>query len=378
MTKEEITKLFNEFLAGYDVEKHRQVWIEHQKTFREFWKTKILTYGKTPLSEAADYDPIIRIIDVKARGFNKETDEAVAHVGLYQGVWYRIFNDLKEQDAIRTTTDKIFKSDEDRVLIEMINRLEKENEKNKNGLTGRNANALNALLFINNPDRFLSSVSLSHRFQLIEAFDFGNPETYKTYGEKVIKSNSDILSGFKEKFGIEASPRTISMFIYLSPAMKALWKKDAEDTEGADEKEVPTLSESEFAIEKHLEDFLVANWESTELGKLYDLIEEDGEMVSQQYPTKEIGNIDLLVRDKKKGDYVVIELKKGQTSDDTIGQLTRYMGWVKRNKAGDKKVRGIVIAGSQDERLRYALEMVPDTKLFLYRISFSLEKPKEK
>lgn len=373
MTKEEITKLFNEFLAGYDVEKHRQVWIEHEKTFKEFWKTKILTYGKTPLSETADYDPIIRIIDVKARGFNRETDEAVAHVGLYQGTWYRIFNDLKEQEAVRTTMDKIFKSDEERVLIEMVNRLEKENEKNKNGLTGRNANALNALLFMNNPDKFLSSVSLNHRSQLIEAFGFGDTGAYKTYGEKVIKSNSDIISGFKEKFGIEASPRTISNFIY-SPAMNSRWKKDAGDTESEGE-EVPTLSESEFAIEKHLEDFLVANWESTELGKLYDLIEEDGEMVSQQYPTKEIGNIDLLVKDKKKGSYVVIELKKGQTSDDTVGQLTRYMGWVKKNKAKGEKVRGIVIAGSQDNRLKYALEMVPDTKLFLYRISFSLEKP---
>lgn len=375
MTKEEVTKLFNEFLAGYDVEKHRHIWIEHEKTFREFWKTKILTYGKAPLSEA-DYDPIIRLIDVKARGFNKETDEAVAHVGLYQGVWYRIFNDLKEKDDIRMTLDKIFNSDEERVLIEMINRLEKENEENKNGLTGKNANALNALLFINKPDNFLSSVSLSHRFQLIEAFNFGNPETYKTYGEKIIKSNRDIISGFKEKFGIDASSRTISNFIY-SPAINSRWKKGVEEVEGAGEEE-PTLSESEFAIEKHLEDFLVANWESTELGKLYDLIEEDGEVVSQQYPTKEIGNIDLLVKEKKSENYVVIELKKGQTSDDTVGQLTRYMGWVKRHKANGRKVKGVVVAGSHDERLKYALEMVPDTEFFLYRISFALEKPKEK
>lgn len=372
MTKEEITKLFSEFLAGYDAEKDRRIWTEHQNTFREFWKTKILAHSQTSLSET-DYDPIIRLIDIKAKGFNRETDVAVAHVGIYQGTWYRMFNDLKEQDDVRTTLDKIFKSDEERVLIEMINRLEKENEKNKNGLTGKRANALNALLFINNPDRFLSSVSLNHRFQLIEAFDFGNSETYKTYGEKVINSNRDIVSGFKEKFGIDASPRTISNFIY-SPPMTSYWKKGVEDSEKTDEE--PALSESGFAIEKHLEDFLVANWESTELGKLYELIEEDGEMVSQQYPTKAIGNIDLLVKEKKNGNYVVIELKKGQTSDDTVGQLTRYMGWVKKNKTSGGKVKGIVIAGSQDERLKYALEMVPDTKFFLYRISFSLEKPK--
>jgi hypothetical protein len=41
-----------------------------------------------------------------------------------------------------------------------------------------------------------------------------------------------------------------------------------------------------------------AAWEETDLGKRYKLIEEDGEPVSQQYPS-EVGSIDLLVRDKK-------------------------------------------------------------------------------
>ncbi len=378
MDKEQIKKLFDEFLATYDVEKHRAVWIQHSKTFGEFWKTKILTYGKTLISEG-DYDAIIRLIDVRARGFNGETDEAVAHVGLYQGIWYRIFNDLKEKNNIRTTLDKIFKSDEERVLIEMVTRLEKENEDNRNGLTGKNANALNALLFINKPDNFLSSVSLSHRFQIIEAFGFGDPNAYKTYGEKVIKSNRDIIIGFKEKLGITASPRTISMFIYLVPAVKSFWKKEieGEKKEVVEEEQRLSASESDFAIEKHLEEFLVANWESTELGKLYDLIEEEDEVVSPQYPT-DIGPIDLLVKEKGAGTYVVIELKKGQTSDTTVGQLTRYMGWVKKHRAKGGKVRGIIIAGNYDERLAYALQMVPDTELFLYRINFLLERPKEK
>ena len=228
MEKEEIAKLFSEFTVGYDVEKHRHVWIKHEKTFREFWKTKILTYGKTSLSEA-DYDPIIRLIDVNARGFNQETDEAVARVGLTQGTWYRRFNDLKEKENIKVTMDKIFKSDEDSVLIEMINRLEKENEKNKNGLTGKNANALNALLALNNPHCFLSIVSLSRRFQVIKLFDFGDPEKYKTYGEKVIQSNRDIILGFKEKFRLDVSARTISDFICSLPAAESLWKKDVKD-----------------------------------------------------------------------------------------------------------------------------------------------------
>ena len=58
---------------------------------------------------------------------------------------------------------------------------------------------------------------------------------------------------------------------------------------------------SVFALEKHLEDFLVQNWAATELGKAYDIFEEDGEPAGQQYPT-DTGAIDILaVRKEKKG-----------------------------------------------------------------------------
>ena len=48
-----------------------------------------------------------------------------------------------------------------------------------------------------------------------------------------------------------------------------------------------------FALEKHLEDFLVKNWQQTELGKAYDIYTDDGEIVGQQYPS-DTGPIDIL------------------------------------------------------------------------------------
>ena len=95
-------------------------------------------------------------------------------------------------------------------------------------------------------------------------------------------------------------------------------------------------------MEKQLEDFIIFNWDKTALGKRFDLIVEEGESVSQQYRT-DIGRIDILARDKNSMSYVVIELKRDQSSDDTVGQLARYMGWIKENKKDDN-VKGIIIA----------------------------------
>jgi restriction system protein len=130
-----------------------------------------------------------------------------------------------------------------------------------------------------------------------------------------------------------------------------------------------------FYMEKQLEDFIIHNWPNTELGEKYDLIIEEGDLLSQQYKT-DIGPIDILAKDKKTGSYVVIELKRNQTSDDTVGQLARYMGWVKENKK-DKNVKGVIIAGSYDKKLDYAREMIPNIEVFIYQVDFKLKEFKK-
>ena len=369
MNVKEIKRQFEQFSNSYDTERYQQVWAKQREVFREFWKTKIM--GDDPTTPQIDYDPIIKLIDIRARGFNQETDEAIARVTLPQGTWYRIFNDLKKEKGIRTILDKVFETEDELVLVGLINDLNEANEKNKNGLTGDKAAALNALIFLSNPTKYLSCVSLGDRNQIIEKFALPNRNPYQTYGEKVIFSNRDIIQGFATKYQINAWPRLLSNFLYSS-AVRYLWKGDQEEGSVAEEI-IESETSSQFGLEKHFEDFLVANWEQTELGRKYDLIEEKGELVSQQYAT-DIGRIDLLVRDKKDGSYVVIELKKGQTSDDTVGQLTRYVGWVKENLPNGKPVKGIIIAQFEDERLRYALKAIPKAEFFVYKVNFSLEK----
>ena len=77
------------------------------------------------------------------------------------------------------------------------------------------------------------------------------------------------------------------------------------------------------------------------------------------FNTEEVGILDILAKDDN-NNLVVIELKRDST-DKTLGQILRYMGWVKENLCRNKqKVRGIIIAESKDNRLDYALKITDD------------------
>ncbi|MEM6257440.1 MAG: endonuclease NucS domain-containing protein [Planctomycetota bacterium] len=131
---------------------------------------------------------------------------------------------------------------------------------------------------------------------------------------------------------------------------------------------------SVFAMEKHLEDFLVRNWKQTELGKKYNIFEEDGEIVGQQYPT-DTGPIDILAVSKNKKTLLVVELKRGRASDAVVGQVLRYMGYVKEELAEKgQTVKGMVIALEDDQKLRRALAMVDTVDYYRYEVSFTLKR----
>lgn len=70
----------------------------------------------------------------------------------------------------------------------------------------------------------------------------------------------------------------------------------------------------------------------------------------------DIGIIDTLCKDNETGEYVVVEFKRAQVSDDTIGQVLRYMGWVSLNlNKGNKKVRGVIVGRDFSEKLLYSI-----------------------
>jgi hypothetical protein len=123
-----------------------------------------------------------------------------------------------------------------------------------------------------------------------------------------------------------------------------------------------------FAQESHLRDFLARNLELLELN--LSLFADDSGRTGVEYGTS-IGRIDLLAQDKDEN-FVVIELKVSRGSDAVIGQILRYMNWVRRNLAGNKSVRGIVLAQNFDDRLQYAVMSDESITLRQYRLTVEI------
>lgn len=67
------------------------------------------------------------------------------------------------------------------------------------------------------------------------------------------------------------------------------------------------------------------------------------------------GRTDLICLDKD-DNYVVLELKAVRTSDEVVGQILRYMGYISENWAEKegRKVSGVILTPSYDENLRLA------------------------
>ena len=82
-----------------------------------------------------------------------------------------------------------------------------------------------------------------------------------------------------------------------------------------------------------------------------------------------VGRTDLICRDKD-NNFVVLELKAVQTSDNVVGQILRYMGYIRENWAEKEgvKVKGIIITPSYDEQLRLAAKEA-GIKVLILRIT---------
>ena len=101
--------------------------------------------------------------------------------------------------------------------------------------------------------------------------------------------------------------------------------------------------------EKNLETLLVNR---------LDLLEPGLTLIKRQFSVG-VGVLDLLCLDRRRN-LVVVEIKRPRSDTRAVvGQISSYMGWVQRHMAGPGQlVRGIIVVGREDERLKYSLDVL--------------------
>lgn len=131
--------------------------------------------------------------------------------------------------------------------------------------------------------------------------------------------------------------------------------------------QIEAPSSAEFAFERDLRNYLSKNLNSLEAGlKLY----HDEEFSGIEFP---VGGrfIDILAIDVS-GRFVVIELKVSRGYDRVVGQILRYMAWVKKHMSVEQDVRGVIVASEVTDDLKLATSMIQNVRLFEYAIAMKL------
>lgn len=114
----------------------------------------------------------------------------------------------------------------------------------------------------------------------------------------------------------------------------------------AQSEEAEVLEDDEelaFSLESHLRDFIAHNLSTLPIKqKRLKLFVGPEQQRGIEYSTG-VGPIDILAVDDEDS-FVVFELKLTRGVDKVIGQILRYMGWVKQRLANGKIVSGVIVA----------------------------------
>jgi Endonuclease NucS C-terminal domain len=152
--------------------------------------------------------------------------------------------------------------------------------------------------------------------------------------------------------------------------------EEIDESPGADE-DVTSEQSAEFVLEAHLEEFLVGNWKSIRWGRPLEIWTGPDGQPGHQLVTP-IGRLDFLCTDPQTGALVVVELKRGRPSDKVVGQVARYMGYVRTHLAKPgQSVEGLIVAHEAEEALRYAVAAFPGLQLTTYEVTFQLSTVEE-
>jgi len=246
-------------------------------------------------------------------------------------------------------------------------------------IKGMGKGLITPILLVAYPDKYgvwnkHSEVGMK-RLKVLPEFDRGeNFVKGESFGSRYEKFNA-VLLRLAGELGVDLWTLDTLWALLLNILPEGDFSEEITEQPESDEPE-ETPTQHTFGLERHLHNFLIDNWEGLPLAKDWTILEEDGDLVGVEYITA-VGRIDLLCRARQGNDLLVIELKRGQTSDQTVAQILRYMGWIKGNLAEGATVKGLIIGRTTGEKLRYALEVLPKgtIELMEYEVSFRLKTP---
>ena len=128
-----------------------------------------------------------------------------------------------------------------------------------------------------------------------------------------------------------------------------------------------------FGMERHLQNFMYDNWDDLPLAADWELFTRQGEPDAGYEFSTPVGRIDLLARHRREPRWLVIELKRHGTSDQVVGQILRYVGWIRSHHAEPgESVEGLIVAHEGDDKLAYAVSAVPSLNFKTYEVNFRL------
>ena len=178
------------------------------------------------------------------------------------------------------------------------------------------------------------------------AHAYGQSGKYSDYGYEQHSRFRCAINRYAEFFVQSQKPEI------LTPAI--------EETEVA-------AAETNFAYEKDLQTAICAH--ISELFPNYKIFGGNSSGIEYSIESK---RIDILLEDAKTGDLLAVELKSGTADYRVFGQVSMYMGLLMA-KFPERKVSGVIIAGSVDPGLKHACTTTDRIELKVYRMSVELD-----
>lgn len=121
-------------------------------------------------------------------------------------------------------------------------------------------------------------------------------------------------------------------------------------------------------LERCVEDWLESNWRQTPF-----CVERGWQL---QHPYRQVmtpvNAIDLLAYSAREAKWWIIELKRQNSSDAVVGQISRYRSWIEQ--ARQQPAGGVVLTDQVTTKLEHSVRGARDLELWRYDHAFALER----